>query len=368
MKINNYITPLENKHVFAVAALLLVGAAVGIGTTLDQDGGESDDLQVVATFYPLYDIGQNIGGDEASFSTLVSPGTDPHSFDPSPRDIQGLKDADIFVATGAEFEEWEKDMVEEVRDDAVIVDPSERIDLVLADETPDPHHDHGHDHDGDDQEHHEDEHHDEEEHHDEHHDDEHHGEEDHHDEHHEDEHHGEHDHSHGRYDPHYWLSPQNAIVIAEEIGKALQEVDEENAEHYSENLENYVGELEALDQEYEERLSDCEQDTILITHPAFAYLGQDYGFKQVPVSGIGHLTEPSPHELQDLVREAEEHGLEYIFYDPVTEADAAETIASEIDAETLPLHSVEAVENPEQETYLSLMEKNLENLETALEC
>lgn len=337
----NYI---DSKYLFGGTALILVITIISGSLYLNpiSEDPEGDELQVVATFYPFYDIGSNIGGEQAEFDTLVPAGTDPHSFDPSPSDRQKLEDADIFIATGAEFEEWEAELISDVEDDTVIVNPSEEIELLLADETSDHDHDHHEEEHGDEDHGHEEEHHHEE----------------------------EHDHDHGRYDPHYWLSPQNAMTISQEISEALQQEDPENSDYYETQYSNYVSELETLDTEYEENLDQCEKETILITHPAFAYLGQDYGFEQIAIEGIGHMTEPTAQELQRLADEAEEHNLGYIFYDPVSEAEAAETIANELDheTETLPLHSVEAVENPDQETYLSLMEQNLENLEMALEC
>jgi len=341
----------DSKYIVGgIAAILIIGIVSG-SLYLQQETEETDQLQVMATFYPFYDISSNIGGDDVEFSTLVPPGTDPHDFDPSPQDVSELENADIFIVTGAEFEEWEKDLVDQVGNETVIVDPSEEIELLHADETPDAHDDHGDEHEHEEENGHEHEHEEENGH----------------------EHDGEHDHSHGQYDPHYWLSPQNAIVVAEKFGEEIQQEDEENAEIYQENMESYISKLEQLDSDYEETLTECNQDTILITHPAFAYLGQDYGFEQVQTSGIGHLTEPSPQELENLVEEAETNELQYIFYDPITEATAAETIASELseegeEVETLPLHSIEAVENPEEETFITLMEQNLDNLEIALEC
>lgn len=351
---------IETKYLFTgLTIIILIGLIAGSTYLTTQETiQDQDKIQVVATFYPFYDITQNIAGEKAEVNTLVPTGMDPHSFEPTAQDIQALESADIFVATGAEFEAWEKELIETAANNNVtIVDPSEHIELLRADETPDLHH----------EEHHEENHHEEENHEDEH--GENHSEHETHEEDHSAGHEeGHQEHDHGIYDPHYWLSPKNAIVISEEIGSALKNVDDENSDYYQEQQHNYVSELESLDTAYSERLSECRHDKILITHAAFTYLGQDYGFTQVPIQGLGHLTEPTAQELQRLSDEAEEHGLEYIFYDSVVDPSVSETIASEVGAETLVLHSIEAVENPSEDTYLLLMEQNLENLEVALGC
>lgn len=373
--------------------LLLVG-----GVTIAEYLGDtqtSDDLQVTASFYPFYDITSEIAGDRADVNTLVPPGQDAHGFDPSPQDMARVANADLYVATGAEFGQWEEQILRGHQDVAV-VDPSGEIDLIPA-ENGHHHHDHGHDdhheeHHDDHDEHHDDEHdheHDDHDathdghshdhthqvdHHD--HDDEHHDDHDEHqDEHvHEDEHehaHDEedhaHDHDHGDYDPHYWVSPENAIVIAEEVRDALQEQDPENADYYEQRADDYIAELEALHSDYEERLSDCEHDRILTAHAAFAYLGDAYGFEQVPLLGLSTTSEPTPGQVQTLIDEAEEHGIDYVFYEEMVDPRVSQTIADEVGAETLVLNPGEVVEDPDA-TYISIMEQNLENLETALEC
>lgn len=362
MSIKETIANAGKEKIFIGMAVLLVIGVSGAAIMINEPFQESEELDVVATFYPFYDIGQNIGGEQASFSTLVPAGADPHSYEASPQDIERLNNADVFIVTGAEFEEWEQDLMNSVDEDQVrVVDPSQRIDLLDADHTPD-HHGHEEEHHGE-EEHHEEEHHEGEHNgHDEHHDEEEHHEE----EHNGHEHDGHDDHDHGQWDPHYWLSPVNAQLIAEEIGEALQEENPDNADYYRNNQEDYINELEQLDQDYQERLGSCEKDRILTTHAAFAYLGQEYGFSQIPITGLSHLTEPTAQELERLAHEAEEHDLGYVFYDSIVDPSVSETIAQEAGAETMVLHSIEG--SQEDEDYLSLMKQNLENLEVALEC
>ncbi len=342
----NFDFEFQQKHLIIGAGILFLTGAIAFSQLADTGLEPQDEgTDVVATFYPLYTLSEEVAGEETSVSSLVPPGTDPHSFEPSPQDIQRLNDADIFVVTGAEFEEWEKNLVESVDESVEIVRPAESIELIEIDDS------HG-------EEHHEEEHHGNETH----------GEEHHEEEHHEEEHHGEdhHEgHDHGPYDPHYWLSPANAEVIAEEVSQALQNEDPENSEAYSSNLEDFRSEVQSLDSDFQEGLQGCELDSILVTHAAFSYLGEDYGFSQVQITGLGHLTEPTAQELENLQEQASEHGIEHIFYDSMVDSSVADTIAEGVDAEVMVLNSIEGAK---EEPYIDLMRENLDNLETALQC
>ncbi len=370
--------PKQYALIFGGIVLLFVG-----GVAVAEYAGElrtTGETQVVASFYPFYDITQEIAGDRADVSTLVPAGQDAHGFDPSPGDMTRVAGADLYVAVGAEFGEWETQILRGHQDVAV-VDPSESIELIPAE--GDRHHDHEHSHDEHHDEHHEDEHdHEHNDHDDAAHDSHSHDytqdvshqehDDDHHDDHNDDRHDAhdhdhEHDHDHGDYDPHYWVSPVNAIIIAEEVRDALIEQDPENADYYEERAATYIGDLEALHGDYEERLSDCEQDRILTSHAAFAYLGDAYGFEQVPLLGLSTTSEPTPGQVQTLIEEAEEHGIGYVFYEEAVDPRVSQTIAEEVGAETLVLNPGEVVED-EGDSFISVMERNLENLEIALEC
>jgi len=346
---------MQKNHIIAglVAVLLIGGLGIASQTLPDTDS----EGEVVATFYPFYDITRNIAGAEAT-DYLVPPGTDPHHFEPTVSDQQKLDNAEIVVTTGVEFEEWETTMMAGLDHDPHVIAAADGIDLIAAEQDNHPHSGHadtGHDTARDD-EHHED-------HHDESHEE--------HDGHNERQHEaddGHDDHDHGPNDPHYWVSPNNAVTIAETIRDGLVAADPGNADTYRENAAEYIQALQELDAAYEERLSGCERDHVITSHAAFAYLGHDYGFSQIPILGLSTTSEPSPQQMQELVDAAEEHGLEHVFFETTVNPSVSETIAEEIDGETLQLDPVAAVADPDEDTYISVMEDNLANLEVALDC
>ena len=308
----------KNNYLFIFAAVLMVLIAV-LATNLFER--EETNPDVMASFYPFYDITQRISGEEIDVEPLVPPGTEPHSFELSPSDRMKVEDAKVFISTGVSFERWEEEVTDSV--DTRIVDSSKGIELLEAE------HEHSHDHDeGNDH----------------------------------------HDHEHyGDYDTHYWVSPTNAKIIAENIKEALIEEFPEKSEEIERNAEQFMGEMDRLDEEFETRLSGCDKDTIVTAHAAFAYLGNDYDFSQVPIHGISPMSEPTPSQIEEIIKVTEEKELQYIFYEELVDPRVAENIAEESGVETLVLNPV-AGSVDGAEGYVPIMERNLGNLERALEC
>lgn len=300
------------------AVLVAVVAGAAISGTQPVDPGQT---QVVASFYPFYDITGEVAGDAAAVDSLVPPGTEPHGYEPAPSTMTAVHGADAFVATGVEFEAWEEQVLSGAPDSVQVINASDGIRLLPAD--------HGADHGG-------------------------HGGA------------GHDDGPHGMHDPHYWVSPVNAITITENVRDGLVAADPANAAAYEENAAAFIQELEELDARYEQQLSDCEQDRVLTTHAAFTYLGDAYGFEQVPIHGVSPLSEPTPGQLERINQAVAEHDIDYIFYEEMVDSRVAETIAAETGAEVLILNPVSG--SAADEGYVSIMEENLEQLTTALEC
>ncbi len=322
----------KQTKLFTAAALILI--VLGVASTTFM-GEETSETEVVASFYPFYDITQQIAGDSIDVEPLVPPGTEPHSFELSPSDRIQVEEAEVFVATGVSFEQWEEEVIETT--DVTVVDSSEGIELLEAE------HEHSHDH----------------------------GHEDHHDESndghgHEDED-DHHDHHYGDYDTHYWVSPLNAIEIAENIRDSLVEEFPEEREVIESNTEDFIEDMEELDSDFSSGLDGCEKDTIVTAHAAFAYLGEEYGFSQVPIHGISALSEPTPGQIEEIIDTTREEELDYIFYEELVDPRVAENIAEEAGVETLVLNPVAGSVNG-LEGYVPIMEQNLENLEIALGC
>ena len=303
---------------------------------------------VAATFFPYYDLAKAIAGEHANVYSVVPPTTEPHSFEPSPRDIMRLERTSMYIATGVELEQFEKVLLNAVQNTAIIVNGSAGIAFLAAD-----HHHHEDDR-------HDDEHHDEHEH-DEHHEEDRHDDDEHHDEHEED----HHDHETG-IDPHVWLSPINAKVIAQNIYQGFLQLDSEHASSYEQNKQQLISDLDTLDNAYRERLATCEKDVVLVAHNAYQYLAKEYGFKAISIAGLSHESEPTPRQMAHLIDEAHEHGINVVFFEELVDPRVAEAIAQEVGAETMALSPVEG--SLDGKGYIQIMYDNLDKLAYALIC
>lgn len=110
----------------ATAGLLLVAAGCTPPTA------PSGTIAVVATFYPLYEFAQRVGGDRVTVRVLVPAGVEPHDFEPTPRDVTLLTDARLVIYNGAGFEPWLEKMLPDLGG-AVLVDASRGLPLIGAD-------------------------------------------------------------------------------------------------------------------------------------------------------------------------------------------------------------------------------------------
>ena len=154
-------------------------------------------------------------------------------------------------------------------------------------------------------------------------------------------------------DPHVWTSPRNAIIIVENICKALEEEDPNNKEYYNENMEKYVSRLEKLDGEFNQTLTEKQNRKILVYHPAWAYLCRDYKLEQITIEKEGK--EPSPQTLAKIIQEAKKDNIKIIIVSPQSNKQSAQAIADEIDAKIVTI-------DPLAENYIENMEKMLQIL------
>jgi zinc transport system substrate-binding protein len=182
--------------------------------------------------------------------------------------------------------------------------------------------------------------------------------------------HGDDGDDHGGSDPHTWISPHVALQQAEAVYDALVEADPDNAGDYATRWEDLRQRLEDLDARYSEGLNDTEHGVIIVTHAAFGYLANRYGFEQHGVIGLSADEQPSAAAIADLADEMVELGIFTVFIDPVYSDDYARTLQSEVERETgetvatLELYFMAGVVNGLD--YMDQMERNLANLQEGL--
>jgi zinc transport system substrate-binding protein len=166
----------------------------------------------------------------------------------------------------------------------------------------------------------------------------------------------------GGADPHVWLDPVRFQAIASRMGKTL---DREAA------AERFAHELRALDREFRGTLATCRRNEIVTSHSAFGYLADRYGLKQVAITGISPESEPTPRDLEDIVRQVRAVGATTVFFETLVSPRLAETVAREVGATAAVLDPLEGLTEEESaagEDYFDVMRANLAALRKALAC
>ena len=365
----------------AIAALLIgLILLAGCGPEPGQPQESPDRtglLSIAVTFYPLQEAVMMVTGDSAEVFSIVPPFSEPHGYEPSPQDILAFNKADVFVTMGFEFENLEQDLINSA-ENVIIINSAEGIALIDAEEYGREEEKHENEDDDNKEEEHENEDNDgEEEKHEnedddnkeeEHENEDNDGEEEKHENEDDDNKEEEHDEEQGHgKDPHFWLSPENVKQMVRNVKDGLVKADPQNAALYERNALQSIDRLSALDQEFRTGLASCARDTVLVSHNAFSYLGRDYGFEVIGLSGLSPEAEPTPQQIKKLVDEAKERKLKYVFYETLVDPRVSSAIASEVGAQLLELNPLEGAKDGEV-TYFSLMRKNLANLRTAMEC
>lgn len=155
-------------------------------------------------------------------------------------------------------------------------------------------------------------------------------------------------------DPHVWTSPRNAIIIVENIYKALIEEDPNHKDYYAKNKDKYISKLKKLDEQFNQTLKE-KQKIILVYHPAWTYLCKDYNIKQITIEKEGK--EPPPQTLTKIIQEAKKNNIKIMIVSPQSNKQSAQTIANEIGAEIV-------IIDPLAENYIENMQKMLQTLKS----
>ena len=309
----------------ALPALALTGLLVlsACGGQADSPADE-DTLSVVASFYPLQYVAEQVGGDRVSVSNLTKPGAEPHDLELAPQDLATLTDADLALYL---------DGFQPAVDDAVTTSGVTALDVSSAADLSLTYVDDGHAHEEGEEEH------------------------------------AEEEHAEEVTDPHFWLDPMRLADVADEVAGQLSTLDPDGASGYEANAAALRTQLEALDSTFDEGLSQCDSRLLVTSHTAFGYLADAYGLEQVGLTGLTPETEPSPQDLADVTDFVRDNSVSTIFYETLVSPDVAETVASATGARTDVLDPIEGLSDASQgDDYQQVMESNLANLQEGLSC
>jgi len=294
---------------------------------------DNNKINVVCTVFPQYDFVREIAKDKVNLTMLLPPGTEAHSYEPSPGDIIALKEADLFIAIGGESEHWALHLLESEElkntNTLLLLNAVNTLNEEHKVGMDDVNHGHSHVHDTNCN------HHDEE------------------------------------YDEHIWTSPENAIIMCNKICDALIKADRKNASFYLDNLNTYIKKLKKLNAEFTSLAKKAKRNTIVVGDRfPLRYLTEEISLDYYAAfPGCSSKSEPSVNTVIYLCNKAKEEKIPVIFSVDYSDGRIAKTIAEANNAKCMRLYSCHNLSKDQfknGETYISLMKKNHSALKEAL--
>ena len=278
-------------------------------------------LHVIATIFPVYDFARHIGGDKIILTMLLPPGTDAHHYELKPDDIIKVTNADVFLFTNFELEQWAYKIIgaSDKNTRLQAVETGNGAMMLRLNKEEDDHEAHP-----------------------------------------------------AGFDPHIWLDMDNAQKMVDNITSAFIKKDPRNSDYYLKNAGDYKRQLADMDQKYRTTLAACKTRTVLHAgHWAFAYLTSRYHLKYIAAYNVFADAEPAPQKIFALIDQIKNENVSHVYYEDMMNPRLAKTIARETGTGLLKLnngHDVTRTDLEKGETFLALMEKNLVNFQKGLQC
>lgn len=299
-----------------IAALLCLCLILCGCTAQPEKPHDETKLQIVCTSFPAYDFAREIAGDRAELTLLIKPGSEVHSYEPTPKDMIRIQESDLFICNGGESEQWAKTLVTPELNTIYMMDcvdtVEESADGIYNAEDGEP-----------------------------------------------------------ELDEHVWTSPLNAIKISEEICNALCKLDTDNAEAYKTNFTAYKAQLMALDREFRQVIKNSGKHTLVFADRfPMRYFALEYGLDcYAAFPGCSSETEPSAKTVAYLIDRVREDKIPAVLYMEFSNQKMADVICEDTGCKKLPFysaHSVSAEQFEQGVSYLDLMRINLNSLKEAL--
>jgi zinc transport system substrate-binding protein len=303
----------------AVTAVALAGCSPALAG--DPDDGRPT---VVAAFYPLQFVAEQVGGDQVHVENLTRPGAEPHDLELTARQVAKVVDADVVLFQHgfqpALDQAVEQNAPKAALDVADAVHLKVHHDAEVEDEAGE-HTGHGHEHAAE------------------------------------------------GTDPHFWLDPTRLSAVADLVAERLSAADPSHAAEFARRAQTLTERLTALDHEFAAGLRTCARRTFVTSHAAFGYLAERYDLDMVAISGITPDAEPSPariREVQGIVRRSD---VDTIFSERLLSPKVAETMSRDLGVRTAVLDPLESLTSATAgEDYFTIMRANLAALQKANGC
>jgi ABC-type Zn uptake system ZnuABC Zn-binding protein ZnuA len=299
-------------------------------TTTGNTGAAADRINVIATTSILADLVKNVGGDRVHVRTLLAPGTDPHTYAPSPSDVQAIAESQIIFENGQGLEAWLAELTQNAGGTRPTIVASAGI-TPIADHAADGTVEHQNEPPAQA---------------------------------------GGHTGNHG--DPHMWFDVHNTIRYVENIRDGMKQVDPAAAATYEANATAYIEQLKQLDAEIVKLVETVPvaRRKLITNHDTFDYFAQRYGFEVVGhvFEGISTEQEPSAQQITQLVKLIEEQQVPAVFTENTVNPRLAEQVAAEAGVKVVTTLYTDALgaSGSEGDTYIKMMRYDVEQIVEAL--
>ena len=315
------------KKIF-IAVIATIILTTGCGKT-DYIPKKNDELNITATIFPKYDFARQLAGNKANVTMLLPPGSECHTYEPTPQDIIKIQNSDLFIYTGGESDNWIDEILKTLDTSNMkilrLMEICETVDEESVEGMQSDEHNHE----------------------------------------------NENENSNHELDEHVWTSPYNAVKICDAISDALCELDAQNAQYYNKNHTEYTALLFDLDDSFREILSSSKRNTLVFGDRfPFRYFTERYGIEYYAAfPGCAEETEASISTVTFLIDKIKQEQIPVVLYPELSNHRLADTIAEETGAKALMLHSCHNVTQEDFNngiTYIELMKNNVEVLREAL--
>lgn len=313
----------RKKRYGVILSMLALFILASCGQKEKETSSSHKPVKVVTTFYPMYDFTKQVVGEEGEVSMLIKGSVEPHDYEPSPKDIAKIQQADVFIYNSKEMETWVPSVLASIDKSQVkVIEASQGISLAKGSDSleEEADHDHGKDH-------------------------------------------------HHEYDPHVWLDPVLAKQEVQQIREGLKSVSQLDQTVLTTQAKAYEEKLTQLDQAYQTAFKGASQRVFVTQHAAFGYLAKRYDLTQLPIAGISPDQEPSPASLAKMEKFVKENQVKIIYTEALSSSKVAKTISEATGAELKELSTLESLsakENKKGLDYLKIMEQNLTALKESI--
>lgn len=313
----------RKKRYGVILSLLALFILASCGQKEKETSSSHQSVKVVTTFYPMYDFTKQVVGEEGEVSMLIKGSVEPHDYEPSPKDIAKIQQADVFVYNSKEMETWVPSVLASIDKSQVkVIEASQGISLAKGSDSLEEEADHAHAKD-----------------------------------------------HHHEYDPHVWLDPVLAKQEVQQIRDGLKSVSQLDQSVLTTQAKAYEEKLTQLDQAYQTAFKGASQRVFVTQHAAFGYLAKRYNLTQLPIAGISPDQEPSPASLAKMEKFVKENQVNIIYTEALSSSKVAKTISEATGAELKELSTLESLsakENKQGLDYLKIMEQNLTALKESI--